>query len=120
MNHSNQIREFQITEKGISFVDVYVGPEGVLTGSARLAQEAREKAEALRRRQEIERRKREFEIRKKSVERQIAELQASLHADEAELDTIVREAELQKSILESDREAMAVSRSLHRKSGNGR
>src|SRR4029079_13496953 len=37
--HSNQIREFLITSHGIDLQDVYLGPEGVLTGSMRLAQE---------------------------------------------------------------------------------
>ena len=50
MAHSNQIREFVLTDKGIDIRDVYVGPEGVLTGSMRLAQEAREKAEKVSRR----------------------------------------------------------------------
>ena len=45
--HSNQIREFQLTDHGVELRDVYVGPDGVLTGSMRLAQEAREKAETL-------------------------------------------------------------------------
>lgn len=45
MQHSNQIREFLITPQGIRLVDNYVGSEGVLTGSARLAQEAREPAD---------------------------------------------------------------------------
>jgi len=39
MAHSNQIREFLLTDHGVELCDVYVGPEGVLTGSARLAQE---------------------------------------------------------------------------------
>jgi circadian clock protein KaiC len=40
MAHSNQVREFLITGDGIDLVDVYTGPEGVLTGSARQSQEA--------------------------------------------------------------------------------
>ena len=47
MAHSNQIREFLLTDRGIELQDVYLGPEGVLTGSARQAQEAREKAAAV-------------------------------------------------------------------------
>ena len=47
MAHSNQIREFLLTDHGVELQDVYVGPEGVLTGSMRLAQEAREQAAAL-------------------------------------------------------------------------
>jgi circadian clock protein KaiC len=45
MAHSNQVREFRLTDRGIDLVDVYVGPGGVLTGTARLAQQAREAAD---------------------------------------------------------------------------
>ncbi len=38
MNHSNQIREFCLSDQGITLVDVYIGPKGILTGSAREAQ----------------------------------------------------------------------------------
>src|SRR5690606_9466449 len=48
MAHSNQLREFLITSSGVSLVDVYVGTEGVLTGSARLAQTNREELEQRR------------------------------------------------------------------------
>ncbi len=61
MAHSNQIREFLISDRGIDLVDAYIGPSGVLTGSARAAQTAREKAEALAGQQEAARRKRELE-----------------------------------------------------------
>ena len=47
MAHSNQIREFKLTNNGIELLDVYVGPEGVLTGSARLSQETKDEAEQL-------------------------------------------------------------------------
>jgi circadian clock protein KaiC len=66
MAHSNQIREFLLTGHGIELKDVYVGPEGVLTGSLRLAQEAREQADALSRQQEIERRQRDLERKRQA------------------------------------------------------
>ena len=44
MAHSNQIREFVLSSEGIKLREAYIGPEGVFTGSARLAQEAKEKA----------------------------------------------------------------------------
>ena len=47
MAHSNQVREFLLTDRGIELADVYVGPQGVLTGSARSAQEAEERTEAV-------------------------------------------------------------------------
>src|SRR4030066_206706 len=60
MAHSNQIREFLLTDKGIDLIDVYKGGENVLTGSARAAQEARERAEETLRSEEIELKKREL------------------------------------------------------------
>src|SRR5206468_1972502 len=60
MAHSNQIREFLLTDRGIELRDVYVGPEGVLTGSMRLAQEARERASAIQREREETRRRRDL------------------------------------------------------------
>src|SRR4029453_13671747 len=54
MAHSNQIREFLLTSEGIELADVYLGAEGVLTGSARQTQEAKERAATLRLQQEAE------------------------------------------------------------------
>jgi len=45
MSHSNQIRAFKLTDHGNELLNVYVGPEGALTGSARLSQEAKNDAE---------------------------------------------------------------------------
>ena len=69
MAHSNQVREFLISNRGIDLVDAYIGPSGVLTGSARAAQTAREKAEALAGQQEAARRKRELERTRLALER---------------------------------------------------
>src|SRR5437764_10102697 len=68
MAHSNQIREFLLTDRGIELRDVYVGPEGVLTGSMRHVQEAREKATALSRRQETEGKQRALEEKREALE----------------------------------------------------
>ena len=84
MAHSNQIREFLLTDKGIVLRDVYVGMEGVLTGSARLAQEARDNSEKYLLRQAIEQRKLNLERKRKSLEAQIAALKSEFDAEEAE------------------------------------
>ena len=44
--HSNQVREFLITSNGVNLVPAYLGAAGVLTGSARLNQEAKDRLEA--------------------------------------------------------------------------
>jgi circadian clock protein KaiC len=84
MAHSNQIREFLLTNKGIKLLDVYLGPGGVLTGSARMAQEAKEKAESLAQQQQQARKQRERRQKRLSLERQIAELRAEFEMEENE------------------------------------
>ena len=84
MSHSNQIREFILTDHGIELLDVYVGPEGVLTGSARLSQEAKNDAEQLLREQEIERKQAGIELKRAATEAQIVVLKSEFKADESE------------------------------------
>ena len=74
MAHSNQVRECLITDHGVELCEVYVGAGGVLTGSARIAQEAQELALTLTRKQEVERRQIEIESRRKALEAKVASL----------------------------------------------
>ena len=107
MNHSNQIREYVLTAAGMRLIEIYSGPGGVLTGSARVAQAARERAAALARSQEAARRQRQFKTRSAAVERQIAELQSALDQDREELEAIVREAEEHEARFGRDQEECA-------------
>jgi hypothetical protein len=84
MAHSNQVREFLITSRGVSLQQVYVGPDGVLTGSMRAQQEAKEAAAKLTRRQSIEIRQRELERKRALTRAQIAALEVEIEAAEAE------------------------------------
>jgi circadian clock protein KaiC len=72
--HSNQIREFVLTSQGIELADVYVGPQGVLTGSARQAQEALELSDGTARKDVLEQRRVNLERRRDAVEAQTAAL----------------------------------------------
>ncbi len=74
MAHSNQVREFLLTDRGIELADVYVGPQGVLTGSARSAQEAREHTEAVNRQEDLQQRRINLERQRQTVEAQVAVL----------------------------------------------
>lgn len=85
MNHSNQIREFKLTSNGIKLEEVYVGMEGVLTGSARTAQEAREAAEQDMLQQEIEQKKDALERKRKALQAQIESLKTEFEAEESEI-----------------------------------
>ena len=82
MAHSNQIREFVLTDKGIDIRDVYIGPEGVLTGSMRLAQEARERAEKVCRQLDIKSKQRQLARKRAALEAQIAALKAEFEGEE--------------------------------------
>jgi circadian clock protein KaiC len=110
MAHSNQVREFILSSDGIKLRDAYVGPEGVLTGSARLAQEAKDQAAALIREKEMERRTRELERKRRETAAQIEILQAQLANEEAEIELLNREGVAREDQLAVDRVAMAVSR----------
>jgi circadian clock protein KaiC len=83
MAHSNQVREFLITDRGVELADVYVGPQGVLTGSARAAQEAQERSDAVKREEDLEQRRANLERERQSVEAKVAVLWREFE-DEAE------------------------------------
>jgi circadian clock protein KaiC len=93
MAHSNQIREFLISDRGIDLVDAYIGPDGVLTGASRVAQAAREEAEALASQQEATVRKRVMERRRSTMEQKIAGLRSQYETDALELRRIDAQAD---------------------------
>jgi len=110
MAHSNQIREFRMSDKGIDLLDVYVGSAGVLTGSARLSQEAKDRAEQIAHQQEI--RRRQFGIARKrmSLEAQIADLRAEFEAEESETMKIISIEKAKSDRIAMDKSKMAKSR----------
>lgn len=85
MAHSNQVREFILTDTGISLNDVYTGPQGVLTGSARIAQEALERQQEALRAAQMKERELRLERRRTAIAAQIKSLEAELAAEEADL-----------------------------------
>ena len=111
MSHSNQVREYRMCASGIELIPPYVGPEGVLTGTARLVQAAREDAAKLRRQEEAERRRRDLARRRETLERQIAELRAALEAEEQEAGALARQDDLREAALEQGQSVVASRRS---------
>jgi circadian clock protein KaiC len=109
--HSNQIREFLITEAGVKLVDVYLGSEGVLMGASRLAQEAQDRAAELTRKQDIERRQRELLRKRKALEAQIELLRVEYESEAAESEKLLAEAQASEAVLASGRREMARMRS---------
>jgi len=107
MAHSNQIREFVLTDKGVNLLDVYVGPSGVLTGSARLSREAQEKAKDLVRQQDAQIKQLNLERKRKAMEARIADLRAEFKTEEAEVKNFIKQEKLRQQKVSQDREAMA-------------
>jgi circadian clock protein KaiC len=113
MAHSNQIREFLLTDRGVEFKDVYVGPEGVLTGSRRQAQEVRDQAATLNRQQGIERRQREAEHKRHAFEAQIAVQRAQFEAEQDELKRLIAQEQTVTDRQLDGRKAMGRPRQGH-------
>ena len=110
MAHSNQLREFTMTSKGIRLVPAYIGSGGVLTGSARLAQEAKEKSAERLREQETQRKRQEMETKRRALQAQIAALQAEFASVEQEAEQVRNQEERRLAELKLEREGMARSR----------
>jgi circadian clock protein KaiC len=106
MAHSNQIREFVISEQGIDLVDAYVGPGGVLVGAARVAQTAREKAAVVVSRQEAQRARRTLARRHTAIEQQVAALRSDYEAEAQEVRGADERAFTRRSVLAADREEL--------------
>ena len=110
MAHSNQIREFKLTNNGIELLDVYVGPEGVLTGSARLSQETKDEAEQLLRQQEIGRKQFGLERKREAMDAQIVLLQSEFAAEESEALKVIGIEKARNERFVQDKAKMAKSR----------
>ncbi len=89
MAHSNQVREFLLTDRGIELADVYVGPQGVLTGSARSAQEAMEQSDALIRAEDLQQRRDDLERERQSVEARVAALWRTFNDESNAVDQLL-------------------------------
>ncbi len=102
--HSNQVREFLLTDHGIELIDAYIGSEGVLMGSARAAQTARESAASVEREQSRERKQRELRRKQQLYEAQLVALKSQY---ESERDALLKELEQ-----EQNRETVAATQRI--------
>lgn len=110
MAHSNQIREFLLSDSGIDLKDVYVGPSGVVTGSSRLTMEARDRASALSLQQEIDTMMQKMDRKRQAMEAQWLAMQAMFQAEEVEIKQLIEEKRNLQSRTADDREEMGMSR----------
>ncbi len=107
MGHSNQVREFNLTDKGIVIADTYLGPSGVLTGSARAAREVQEETALIEQRSELGRKKCELERKRRVMEARIEELKAGFETDKEELERLAHEEKEKETARAAQRALMA-------------
>jgi len=117
MAHSNQIREFLISDRGVDVVDAYIGVSGVLTGSARVAQGDLEKAAVLASQQEAAQLKREVERKRAALERQIGGLRSDYETEAVELRRIAEQVGTRTIVLGTERAASGLLRQADIKVG---
>jgi len=117
MAHSNQIREFVLTDQGVKLREVYLGPSGVLTGSARAALETQERAAAQAAQDEIERKQRTLQYKRKALQAKIANLQAEFDAEAQESKGTVTFEKKQEEDKLHDRAEMAKRRGINQSKG---
>ncbi|ACL16975.1 circadian clock protein KaiC [Methanosphaerula palustris] len=114
MPHSNQLREFVLSDQGIELLDVYMGGDRVLFGSARIAQENRDLAEVARNRETIEAGKRELEQKRRQMENEVAVLHERFARDEQDLAILVEQEQAREDAATKAREAFAAERQADR------
>jgi circadian clock protein KaiC len=108
MEHSNQIREYLVTNDGMEIQDLYLGPSGgLLMGSSRAAQEAKEMAESVAQSKNVLRRKRELETKLKSLDAQITALSSEFETQKEELNKLTSGDATRIETLSKDRSEMA-------------
>eukprot|EP01098_Paradermamoeba_levis_P000995 TRINITY_DN11117_c0_g1_i1.p1 TRINITY_DN11117_c0_g1~~TRINITY_DN11117_c0_g1_i1.p1 ORF type:complete len:288 (+),score=10.09 TRINITY_DN11117_c0_g1_i1:124-864(+) len=110
MKHSTQVREFVISDEGLKLVEVFLGPEGVLTGSARETQQLLEKTTLALHDHAVSRKDREIERKKTILESKIASLKEEFESLREELNKTYIEEELKKSIIEDNRKELTRKR----------
>ena len=116
--HSNQVREFVLTDHGIELVEVYLGAEGVVTGSARMTQAAKEKAAAQSGQENTERAQRELERKRRALEAQIAALRTQFDAETQELEKEISQQKQREQVLKNNRTQMAKLRGSNGRSSS--
>ncbi|WP_442588112.1 circadian clock protein KaiC [Pedobacter sp. AW31-3R] len=119
MSHSNQVREFVISGEGLNLLDVYIGLDGILTGSAREAHKLEEETGIVLHSNALNRKERELERKRKVLEGKIESLRAEFESTEEELNRVYTEEQIKKDVLIKTREKITNLRSGNSTSGTG-
>lgn len=106
MSHSNQVREFVITDKGLKLVEVFLGPDGLLTGSAREAYKLQEETNKVLMASEAIKKDREIERKSQILESKIAALRSEFDSVKDDLNKMNTDENLKKEMIEKNRKDM--------------
>lgn len=108
--HSNQIREFILSAEGIRLRDVCLTLDGVMVGSARIAQEARDAEIEAEKQQMIAIKQSEIERKRRKVQAEIALMQAELEGELAEAELFIARQRNRSDATAQARRRLAASR----------
>jgi circadian clock protein KaiC len=112
MYHSNQVREFLLTDTGVELCDVYSGPATNLTGAARLTMISETKAEEVLQQENIELKNFELETKRNILDSKILALRAEFSAQEAAALTAISQEKSRNSRALVDQTAMRKIRKI--------
>jgi len=110
MAHSNQVREFLLTDGGLELQDVYMGPGGILTGSARQFQVAHEKAAAVLGQEEVEGKQREWDRKREALENRVAAMRRQFELEEQEAKLVISQKKHRDELIREERDRLVASR----------
>jgi circadian clock protein KaiC len=110
MKSSNQVREFIISDKGIEIVELVIGPDGVLVGSARKAYELDRAKEEISKKHAIARKNKEIERKKNILDSKIKRLTSQFEMDKEELNRKEMEDEMINEVKEKNRKEIMKGR----------
>jgi circadian clock protein KaiC len=123
MAHSNQVREFVLTDNGVQLIDIYASPAGAFMGSARLAQVAADEAAEIARHEALSARERQLEQKRRALKARIAAMEAEAEAEARETEVVIGEERARERALSSGRKAQVKHRGKDwqaRETGQGR
>ena len=106
MKNSNQVREFLITDNGIEIVEVTLGPNGVLVGSAREAYKLEKNTGEVLRKNAFDLKNKQIESRKTILDAKVAKLNSEFELVKDELNRIYIEEELRNEVAEKNRKQL--------------
>lgn len=112
MNHSRLVREFNFTKRGVKIVDAYVGLDGVVIGSARHTEEAKDRLRRKERQAEIEKKQESLSERRKAVDAQIARIKAEFKAEEEALAAEIEAQKRREALTQKAVDAVTTERTL--------